>query len=216
MSSSGRSGIFNFARLNQNETETDTISVIKSERAFYFVVLSFHINKRFQKSFFKMPGFEVMSKLLNLCSVDELKTLKKIVCEKLKKKDMESGTILSKSKAKPSILSNSSETPIVITKKLGRPRKNKASNTVRHVCNFCKKSFATVYTKNRHEFIHTKERPFKCDFCPKQFLQEGAKIIHERIHTGEKPFECKFCKRAFISKANKNYHEKSWHRQLIE
>ena len=64
-------------------------------------------------------------------------------------------------------------------------------------CKFCEKHFATKQRKEKHERIHTGEKPFHCKLCQKAFTLEHHLKRHDRIHTGEKPFQCQICKMCF-------------------
>ena len=48
-----------------------------------------------------------------------------------------------------------------------------------HICKFCKKYFKSHSERERHERIHTGERPFKCNVCQTRFSDTGALKGHE-------------------------------------
>lgn len=80
----------------------------------------------------------------------------------------------------------------------------------KYKCSYCPKDFAHPTTCQRHERIHTGEKPYKCSFCDKQFIRPTDKKRHELLHTGEKPHECSQCKqrfsRPYLLTQHKYYH----------
>ena len=75
-------------------------------------------------------------------------------------------------------------------------------------CQFCEKEFTRLDNKVVHERFHTGENTFKCQFCEKKFTRMDKKVVHERIHTGETPFKCQFCEKKFTRMDYKVVHER--------
>uniref|UniRef100_A0AC35U6E2 Zinc finger protein n=1 Tax=Rhabditophanes sp. KR3021 TaxID=114890 RepID=A0AC35U6E2_9BILA len=80
-------------------------------------------------------------------------------------------------------------------------------NERKHICHFCKKSFAYAGSLQVHVRTHTGERPYVCKYCPKAFASQGNLQSHERTHTGERPYSCTTCGRSFIQKSQLTAHE---------
>ena len=54
-----------------------------------------------------------------------------------------------------------------------------------HSCNTRGKSFNAKSKLNRHESIHTGEKPHKCDICEKTFSDSTTLAYHKKIHIGK-------------------------------
>ena len=55
--------------------------------------------------------------------------------------------------------------------------------------------------------IEGKKVTYPCQFCHKVFLARAWLQRHERIHTGEKPYSCEFCGKCFNTKHNMKSHK---------
>ncbi|KAL9706009.1 hypothetical protein quinque_009527 [Culex quinquefasciatus] len=78
-------------------------------------------------------------------------------------------------------------------------------------CDVCGKVLDTAYHLQRHQKIHTGERPSVCRLCDKAFIEPSALKVHLRIHTGEKPFRCKICPLRFTQSCNLQSHYRQVH-----
>ena len=51
--------------------------------------------------------------------------------------------------------------------------------------------------ENHENKTAEKSRNFECNVCHKSFIVKRSLQRHQQIHTGEKPFQCKVCTKQF-------------------
>ncbi|KAK1886949.1 Zinc finger protein 717 [Dissostichus eleginoides] len=72
--------------------------------------------------------------------------------------------------------------PIEIPPELLKKPKEK----MEYHCSVCSKEFPHAYKLERHELIHTGEKPYCCSICGRGFNQKGNLKTHHKIHLGLK------------------------------
>uniref|UniRef100_A0ABM5FG87 Zinc finger and SCAN domain-containing protein 31-like n=1 Tax=Pogona vitticeps TaxID=103695 RepID=A0ABM5FG87_9SAUR len=69
-------------------------------------------------------------------------------------------------------------------------------------CSDCGKSFNQKTTLLKHAVVHTEQKPYQCSDCGKSFRHSSALLVHKRMHTGERPYKCLVCQRNFTQSAH--------------
>lgn len=64
-------------------------------------------------------------------------------------------------------------------------------------CQFCKKSFSDVITRQAHEALHSQTKSFGCCLCSHAFHCAYSLRIHLIRHHNEGPYKCKHCSNTF-------------------
>lgn len=79
-------------------------------------------------------------------------------------------------------------------------------------CQLCLVTLANANLLRRHvEDHHFHIRKYNCAHCGKKFKRKEHKERHERIHTGEKPFVCHICNARFTQKEHLKGHVENVH-----
>ncbi|XP_070547158.1 uncharacterized protein [Ptychodera flava] len=89
--------------------------------------------------------------------------------------------------------------------KRGKLREPKLINGLLH-CPFCRRTFKTRVSFNRHIVIHNVDRPYECTRCDMSYKRLVHLTEHMRVHTGEKPYLCEVCGRAFARSTYRAVH----------
>lgn len=87
-------------------------------------------------------------------------------------------------------------------------------------CQYCGKTFHLASSRERHERVHTKEKPFICDFegCGKGFSQKEMLKRHKIIHLPieDSPHVCTICDRRFRQREPLRQHINKMHSEDSE
>ncbi|XP_033943622.1 zinc finger protein 184-like [Pseudochaenichthys georgianus] len=89
-------------------------------------------------------------------------------------------TVVSAGKKRPS--RKKVHVPIEIPPELLKKPKEK----MEYHCTVCSKEFPHAYKLERHELIHTGEKPYCCSICGRGFNQKGNLKTHHKVHLGLK------------------------------
>jgi uncharacterized Zn-finger protein len=78
-----------------------------------------------------------------------------------------------------------------------------------HVCNVCNKRFSSTSNLKTHIRLHNGQRPFSCEICNLSFTQFVHLKLHKRLHSNDRPFTCSACSRSYISPSGLRTHWKN-------
>ncbi|XP_064473140.1 protein sister of odd and bowel-like [Ornithodoros turicata] len=75
-----------------------------------------------------------------------------------------------------------------------------------YTCDICHKAFRRQDHLRDHRYIHSKEKPFKCSDCGKGFCQSRTLAVHRILHLDDSPHKCPTCGRSFNQRSNLKTH----------
>lgn len=84
-------------------------------------------------------------------------------------------------------------------------------HNAKYQCRFCDFKSGNLPGVERHERIHTGDKPFLCRFCQRAFADSGNLKKHERGHTGEYPYVCDSCNYKTVRRERLVKHRKNFH-----
>ena len=85
------------------------------------------------------------------------------------------------------------------------------STHIKHVCQYCSKSFNLKKLLARHVRTFHSENPYKCSNCGRLCRNQSELKIHQRVHTKERPHSCAKCHRSFTQVSHLNEHVHNVH-----
>ena len=86
-----------------------------------------------------------------------------------------------------------------------------STHHIKHVCEFCNKSFNLKKLLTRHVRTFHSENPYKCSDCGRLCRNQSELKIHQRVHTKQRPHKCTECRRCFTQVSHLNEHIKNIH-----
>ena len=91
--------------------------------------------------------------------------------------------------------------------------KTTVKQSKRIACEICGQVFVAKQGLQRHQFVHTKEKPFECSLCPKKFTRPSNLAKHMAVHSGEAVdalssalYQCYICGRNFTDPESRTIH----------